>query len=70
MANLYTAAQEMTYLDNVVQETLRLHPPAIEYVYTLDMDIGLLVPQATHSLFYSCMLKVEDCHVFAIALSS
>ena len=32
--SLYTAAQEMTYLDNVVQETLRLHPPDIEYENT------------------------------------
>ena len=31
-ASLYTAAQEMSYLDNVIQESLCLYPPALEYV--------------------------------------
>ena len=31
-ANLYSAAQEITSVDNVVHETLRLYPPVPEYV--------------------------------------
>ena len=31
-ATLYEASQEITYLDNVIQEALRLIPPAQVYV--------------------------------------
>ena len=30
-ASLYEATQEITYLDNVLQESLRLYPPAPRY---------------------------------------
>ena len=32
-ASLYEATQEITYLDNVVQESLRLYPPAPRYAF-------------------------------------
>ena len=29
-STLYTAAQEITYLDKVLQESLRVYPPIVE----------------------------------------
>jgi cytochrome P450 len=32
-ASAYEASQEIAYLDNVIQESLRLYPPATRYIW-------------------------------------
>lgn len=42
-AALYDAAQEIEYLNNVTQESLRLYPPNHEYIMKLNIIIHVLV---------------------------
>ena len=46
-ASAYEASQEITYLDNVIQESLRLYPPATRYSY---------IQTASFNYFSTCML--------------
>ena len=51
---MYEASQELAYLDNVIQESLRLYPPAPRYIIIIlryDCFINFLV----HRTFRLCL---------------